>query len=1738
MLYIRHILDKQPILSADALSRILATVHFNMDEIAESRGLKVTFFAGENLSVLIGDKIASVRGYIQGDEVFIRADHPDYTSDQLMRHEICHDMIDRGEIDPNEVKKRIEDIYGAENVKFIADRYAEAYEGSGLTPEEIWVEIVCDSYGDMNAFAPVEVLGSINSEFLAKLKGEVKESAKEARGPPEGEPKGHASYAGESAETADKMSLANAKEMLADGVDSEIIRKETGWFKGYDSKWRFEIDDSKIKIAFNGKYSRNPEIRRYNELVEKVYFANTATKEEQAELRLLDEKIGNRTITPDSLGDLIDAPELFAAYPELQDLGINFTDNTDGVASYHPGLKEITMPKSLKRDARYAKKTLLHEIQHAIQDIEGFAAGGSLDSNRAAIEEVMDIMELTEDQKKIATISTLSNYSKVVKRPVYDRLLQVSNRNGYQSVREYIESLNGYSYYKRIAGEVEARDVANRAELTADQRINTRPDIDRESVVFADGGRTNAEIITLDNGKQYVRASERQVISGDDTTQWAQQVADFINKELRNWEDFEILTAEGDVLTLTRDTAYKAGTRNDIKNPDGTYRAMTDTEYLTKLNAEIHINELAEVSKKNNQSPVPDKKNHRFAKDGFTYRTAYFQDYNGEYYKVTISIGNTEDIATIYNVGKIKKDSLPNGNIKTILSGSKPSSSSSLFIVSQKSKMSTDFGEKNSGGVGKSSQDLEFFDFLSENAEGPTAAVVQHEMSNREILANALESVASSESDKRELRKYKSRVKALDSMGAELSEVNAKIRELSFAPGPRDKITLNELKKKKTEIESAIQKKDQSLIMLEATAPLQSVLERAKKQAVAKAKEEARVKMDAQKERAREALDKQAKRYQESRKKGVEGRNKTAMKHKIQRVVSELDKLLRKGNKERNVKLGLQDAVAAALEAFDINAEKVARYERDMANLDQKIAEATDPIEIEALQALRDKKQRNSELLADKLLVMKKAYEDIHNNAGDVNYPAHYRAEAKVIGDRISSVLEKVGNVPISEMSLEQLESVYDMYRMVLTTVRDANKAFINGKLEDLSENAADMTAELQKIKKLPEERLRAGDDARAFVWNELTPYYAFKRIGSKTLMRYYDELVRGQDVYARDLDEAKSFAEDLRKKHGSKKWNRNEVKIFKDRDGRDFRLNLGQMMSIYAYSKREQAFDHMEKGGFFFNNKETFRTDKTGILKFVASNESGYKIDAAIFAKIKAALTSEQIAYVDEMQAYLTAMGEKGNEVSRQMWGIDIFKEKAYFPLKSKEDFIYQANTPAETSSLKNDGMTKETKPHASNPIVLESFDEVWANHVNKMSMYHGFVIPIDNLNKLINYGSWMEGNAQASNGIGIDMSESERYEILKGKSIRPQKIEVNPNFNIDFEYLEKNIKSEIEKPLIKKLRELGYLKRYKTDAIEVDFEFTGGGLRKSLNSQATAYGGSFADLAKVVLNLQKLLDNSVLVEIHSDKGAGTDLENKQLVQTFVMMSAFAEGNSIVPVQFEVKQFVDNANRLYLAVALTKIETGVVGNTTLDKNQASTYLLPVSSISIADLFAKINIKDENFFKYIPDGFLSADQIDAKNRALAKDEAKYGKKTRDTADRINGLERPKPNEGYALTNGISDNSIPQESENVNRNFSTNSEMGSHSISTMLEARFGPGVNEYLNTFIKDLNGAKAQSGGIMGGVFNLLSKFKKTSVAASLSVVVQQPTAILRALSEIDGRYQTIFMILILTQNECTIVSF
>lgn len=642
-------------------------------------------------------------------------------------------------------------------------------------------------------------------------------------------------------------------------------------------------------------------------------------------------------------------------------------------------------------------------------------------------------------------------------------------------------------------------------------------------------------------------------------------------------------------------------------------------------------------------------------------------------------------------------------------------------------------------------------------------------VSNRSLLADALESAAKNDIERNKLKQYKEKIALLESEQAKLSELKQQANELRFKKGRTADETkkMRDLEFEANQTANRINTYDRQLLNLESTKALKGVLEREKKLAYKKAEKKGKEALSKYREKAAKTQRDLLERHQQSRKEAIDKRHRTEMRHKIKSVVSELNQLLLHGSKERNIKLALQPAVASALEA--VNFDTVAAEER-VAKYNALIAKATDPDVIESLTRSRDNIQSQGDAMASRLENLRRAYADIKANKEDA--PDHYRAEAAIIEERIDSVISKVGNTPLRNMTLSQLEAVYELYRMVLTTVRNVNSVFKQGKLEDLQNNVSSIMTELSTMKTLKEERTKAGETVRGFSWNEMIPVYAFERIGSKTFTSFFWETVKGQNTFAEDISEADDFATATRKKYGYNKWDVDKIHEFKLTDGRNFRVSLKHMMSIYAYSKRDQAHEHMLKGGFFFNDKETFRK-KGGVLSLIKSNEEGYSIDDIVLGKIKNALTKEQILYVDEMQDYLTKMGDKGNEVSRILWGIDIFKEKVYFPLKSSRDFIFQANQTAQEASLKNDGMTKEIKPGASNPIVLEAFDDVWASHVNRMSQYHSFVLPIENLNKIHNYGTWA-GTASMSvstmlsarHGNGVNEYLTQFIQDLNGAS------------------------------------------------------------------------------------------------------------------------------------------------------------------------------------------------------------------------------------------------------------------------------------------------------------------------------------------------------------------------------------
>jgi chaperonin cofactor prefoldin len=176
-------------------------------------------------------------------------------------------------------------------------------------------------------------------------------------------------------------------------------------------------------------------------------------------------------------------------------------------------------------------------------------------------------------------------------------------------------------------------------------------------------------------------------------------------------------------------------------------------------------------------------------------------------------------------------------------------------------------------------------------------------------------------------------------------------------------------------------------------------------------------------------------RYQESRKRGVESRNKTAMRYKIRGIVSELNTLLLKPTAKKHIKEELRKEVADALSA--INMDTVDADAR-VAMYNDLIAKEKNPDVIAELTKTRDRIQLQGDNLKEKLNNLQSAYEKI-KNTDDIELNLAYQ---EVIQNSIKAVSEKVGKTSIRNMTLEQLEMVYDLFSMIRKTIRDANKSF------------------------------------------------------------------------------------------------------------------------------------------------------------------------------------------------------------------------------------------------------------------------------------------------------------------------------------------------------------------------------------------------------------------------------------------------------------------------------------------------------------------------------------------------------------------------------------------------------------------------------------------------------------------------------------------------------------------------
>ena len=202
------------------------------------------------------------------------------------------------------------------------------------------------------------------------------------------------------------------------------------------------------------------------------------------------------------------------------------------------------------------------------------------------------------------------------------------------------------------------------------------------------------------DGKKYVKA-DRQVLFGSDPDGWSEQLEDYINGKIRRGQDVQLIAEDGNVLLLTRTSAGKL---SDNHTSDG--RTMSDAAFERKANAAAHIDELVEVSAKGKKTVTDKNARHGdMASNGWNYRTAYFMDFDGKYYKTTISVAEGAGGSIVYNVGHMKEEAFPKIKGSYAKKGNDPRGNTSIDSIRQTAESSQ---EKSSDKVQNQQRDYSY----------------------------------------------------------------------------------------------------------------------------------------------------------------------------------------------------------------------------------------------------------------------------------------------------------------------------------------------------------------------------------------------------------------------------------------------------------------------------------------------------------------------------------------------------------------------------------------------------------------------------------------------------------------------------------------------------------------------------------------------------------------------------------------------------------------------------------------------------------------------------------------------------------------------------------------------------------------------------------------------------------------------------------------------------------------------
>lgn len=441
--------------------------------------------------------------------------------------------------------------------------------------------------------------------------------------------------------------------------------------------------------------------------------------------------------------------------------------------------------------------------------------------------------------------------------------------------------------------------------------------------------------------------------------------------------------------------------------------------------------------------------------------------------------------------------------------------------------------------------------------------------------------------------------------------------------------------------------------------------------------------------------------YKAKEVRGSENRRAREIRAKIIRHVGDMSEKLLKPTDKQHIPESLRGPVASMLEAINLESQYTIDQETG------KRTKSDDGMPTKRTTAFLALKEEYARIAAAQ--------------DGDmVIDPSLLGSDAEGIRGSFDAVIA-MRDIRLADMNVEQLNTVWSVIRAVEHSISTAGKMLSSEKYArtvDWADAFVEDTGTRRAKKSLTKNH--------AMIDME-TPYTFFSHYGEAghAVYRMLRDAQDQQQVMVNKVAEEVSKIVDSKTVKALEK----KTHTFTTERGEKLTLTTAHIMELRELMKREQAQDHLMKGGIVQPEIKSAR---------IRRGTDAILLTAGDLANITKTLTPEQVKIADDLQALTTGLlADYGNEASMKAYGYKKFTGTDYWPIKSAREAVHSNIEKGgnNTRSIKNIGMAKSVMPHANNPLDIAGIFSTFSNHAADMTDYAAWLCPMEDANRLYNF-------------------------------------------------------------------------------------------------------------------------------------------------------------------------------------------------------------------------------------------------------------------------------------------------------------------------------------------------------------------------------------------------------------------